>query len=112
VSLHAAVAGGIAARSQGLRRRYNLLLARGGRLRLTKSAHGEERMLAEGDLPWTHGDRHRLRLEVRGTELVALVDGQERFRVRDEDRPLQSGGVALVIEEGWLSSGPVSVTPL
>jgi len=102
---------GIGARVQGMRRYYALLLARGGKALLVKALDGET-VLAEADLPWLFDVTYELCLEVLGDRLRASVDGEPIFDVRDGDRPLRGGAVALVCEEGRAESEVVRVRPL
>jgi ADP-ribosylglycohydrolase len=116
---HLARAAGIAARVQGLRRYYALLLRSGGTLQLVKVLDGET-VLAECPFPWKLGRAYDLRLEVQGDALRAwtvVADdgragvGQPILVVRDRQRPLTGGAVALVVEEGRLAAEAISVGP-
>jgi hypothetical protein len=111
VTLRAALGGGLCARAQGQRRHYALRLERGSTARLVKTLNGET-VLGEAPFAWLDGRAYRLRLEARGPHLRALVDGEPLFEATDDADPLLGGGVALIVEEGWLSSGPVRVSPL
>jgi hypothetical protein len=91
---------GLAARVQGLRRYYALVLAEGGRARLVKARDGAPRTLAEAAFPWARDQAYTLALRVAGTHLVASVNDQPVFDLVDEDRPLTSGGIALLCTEG------------
>jgi len=102
---------GLAARVQGLRRYYALLLARGGRLRLVKVLDGE-RVLAETTFDWKFGRTYELTLTAAGQRLSASVDGRSVFEVDDLERPLLGGGVALVVEAGRTATHRVSVRPI
>jgi len=104
-------AAGIAVRVQGQRRYYALLLCAGGLVRLVKVL-GQERILAEAHSGWQWGQSCLLSLEARGDNLRAWVDGALLFDVRDDDRTLLGGAVALVCREGALSAGPLRVQPL
>ena len=108
---HMVTSAGIAARVQGMRRYYALLLVRGGGARLVKALDGEA-VLAEADFPWDFGLTYDLSLEVRGGRLRAGIDGEEIFDVEDGDRPLTGGAVALLCEEGRAESEVVRVRPL
>ena len=108
---HMVLSAGIGARVQGMRRYYALLLARDGGARLVKALDGYA-VLAEADFPWQFDVTYQLSLEVRGDRLRASIDGEEIFDVRDDDRPLLDGGVALVCEEGRAESEVVRVRPL
>jgi hypothetical protein len=116
ISLALAKAGGLSARVQGMRRFYALLLCEGGLLRLVKALDGD-RTLAEAPFPWELWHPYDLRLEVsqaaggQGVRLRAWVDGNLYFDMIDIHRPLQSGAIALVIEEGHLIAGAVAVQP-
>jgi hypothetical protein len=46
-----------------------------------------------------------------GTRLRAWVDEQLLFEVRDAERPLAGGGVALVCREGRTATQAVTVRP-
>ena len=110
VTPHMVKAAGIAARVQGMRRYYALLLCSEGKARLVKALDGN-RVLAETDFLWEFGETHDLSLEVVGTHLRARIDGQRLFEVADTDRPLISGGVALLCEEGRTATEAVTVQP-
>jgi len=110
ITPHLARAAGIAARVQGLERYYALLLCAGGVLRLVKALDGET-VLAETPFDWQEENVYTLRLRVAGQRIVASVDGATVFEVVDDRRPLTGGAVALVCEEGCLSSHVVVVTP-
>jgi len=46
---------------------------------------------------------------VIGSRLRASVDGEPLLEVEDDDRPLEGGAVALVCEEGWMTSEYVRI---
>ena len=110
ITPHLASAAGIAACVQGLKRYYALLLCSGNKLRLVKEYHGRS-VLSEADFPWSFDQTVTLALETRGKKLVAAANGKQVFSVEDRNAPLLSGGIALVIEEGRMDSGPVKVEP-
>jgi hypothetical protein len=111
VTIMLAREGGIAARVGGMRRWYALLLCDDGTARLIKVR--EERMLlAEQSFAWELDRSYRLSLIVQGNRITGEIDGQQIFDVVDDNNPLSAGGVALIVTEGTLSSGPVRVTPL
>ena len=110
ITPHLAAAAGIAARVQGMERYYALLLCAGGVLRLVKKLDGET-VLAELSFDWQEETAYTLVLRVDGQRIVATVDGQRMFDVDDDERPLTGGAVALVCEEGCLSSHAVLVAP-
>lgn len=110
ITPHLAQAAGLAARVQGLRRYYALLLYADGMLRLVKALDGE-RVLAEQPLDWHLGQTYQLRLEAVGRRLRAWVDDTLCFDVHDSDRVLEGGAIALVCTEGRVSSTAVVVAP-
>jgi len=115
VTPHMVKSAGIAARVQGMRRYYALLLCNDGAdghptARLFKALDGNT-VLAEVDFAWKFGETHELSLEVVGTRLRAWVDAQQLFELDDTDRPLTGGGVALVCEEGRTATQVVRVQP-
>jgi ADP-ribosylglycohydrolase len=111
VTPHMVKSAGIAARVQGMRRYYALLLCNDGKARLVKALDGTT-VMAAADSPWALGETHQLTLQVVGNHLQATIDGQTLFRVDDVDRPLTSGGVALVCEEGRTGTQAVKVEPV
>lgn len=107
---HLAAAAGLAARVQGLQRFYAVQLV-AGKVQLIKVLDGTK-VLAEAPFQWKlNNDPHRFSLTVKDNTITATVDDKPLFNVTDTDLPLASGGIALLIEEGRLQSGPVSVKP-
>lgn len=111
ITPHLAQACGLAARVQGLRRYYALLLAPNDKLCLIKMLHAEQ-VLAETDFVWNLEQAYQLKLEVEANRLQAYVAGQLAFDVVDVDAPLLSGGIALVVEDGRCGTQAVQVAPL
>ncbi len=110
VTPHMVKAAGIAARVQGMRRYYALLLCDDGKVRLVKVMNSET-VLDEADFQWEFNSTHKLGLQVVGNHLVANVGGQALFDVADADHPLTGGAVALVCEVGNMSAEAVTVQP-
>ena len=107
---HLAKAAGIAARVQGLKRYYALVLSPGNKVRLLKQLNGVS-VLAEAEFKWNLGDSVKLSLTTKGTRLTATANDTPLFTIDDAGSPLTSGSVALLIEEGRLDAGAVSVRP-
>lgn len=99
---------GLAARVQGMRRYYALMLAADGRARLVKALDGYT-TLAEAACPLEFGRSYEISLTVTGSRLRASLDGKTLFDVTDRD--LASGGIALVCEEGRVAADAVRVKP-
>jgi hypothetical protein len=106
-----AAASGIAARCEGMRRYYALLLASGGLCQLVR-VHNETAVLQEVAFDWQPFQTYDLSLEVAGADLIASIDGVEVCRTRDDSpAALTAGGVALVCQEGTMTSDAVRVSP-
>jgi hypothetical protein len=110
ITPHLARAAGIAARVQGMRRYYALLLDQEGQVRLVKALDGE-RVLASAGLAWSFGSSYSLRLQVVGAQIRGWVDDQLLFAVEDAERPLLSGAIGLVCTEGRAAADQVAVEP-
>ena len=107
---HLAQAFGLAARVQGLERYYAVLLSASNMVKLVKRLDGEI-VLAEEAFKWELGRAYDFQLVVRGNQILVSVDGALLFKVKDLDRPISSGGIALVCEEGCIGTDEVSVRP-
>ena len=110
VTPHMVAAAGIAARVQGMRRYYALLLSNSGKAQLIKALDGDT-VLAEMDYELVFGRTYQFNLEVCGPHVRGWVDGRKVFDVTDLDRPLLTGGVALVCKEGRTATQMVTVRP-
>jgi ADP-ribosylglycohydrolase len=99
---------GLAARVQGMRRFYALMLDVDGWVRLVKALDGNT-TLAEALCTLEFGRAYELSLTVRGDQIQAFLDGRLLFEVTDRD--LATGGIALVCEEGRVAADAVHVKP-
>jgi hypothetical protein len=108
---HVFKAGGIAARVQGMRRYYALLLSDAGTARLVKVLDGED-TLAECEYRWQPEAEYAMQIDVMGTHLTGRINGQILFDVEDTGQPLTGGGIALVCIEGRMATESVSVSPV
>jgi hypothetical protein len=104
---HLARSFGLAARVQGLRRYYALRLTAGGNAQLVRELDGTT-VLAEAPLAWELYRTYRLELTVRGSHVVAAVDGETILEV-DDPGPLSGGAIALLVEEGRVGCADVRV---
>lgn len=105
---HIATSSGIAVCTQGLKRYYALLVCNDGKLRLIKELDGRK-ILAEKDISCVWDIDYNLMLKTQGSKLTAFIDNKVAFEYDDTDRPLLSGSVALVCEEGRVEFGNMSV---
>ena len=109
VTISLANAAGVAVRVGGLRRYYALVLAEGGLARIVKAQDGET-VLAEVPFAWETEQEYSLSLSVTGTTLTGSIDGKTIISATDDSAtPLRGGGIGLLIAEGTLTSGPVTV---
>ncbi len=100
-------AAGLAARAQGMRRYYALLL-RPDRAQLVRELDGTT-VLAEAPFDRRdYGDPHQLAVRVTGDRILATVDGTT---LEARDGALTGGAVALVCELGCLTCEAVRVRP-
>lgn len=100
--------GGLAARVQGMRRFYALLLAPGGMLRLVCVHDHEHLVLAEVSLDWHLDEPVELALQVEADDIIGFTNGVPRLRARDGR--LGCGAIALCCTEGTLSADTVRVS--
>jgi hypothetical protein len=107
---HMVKAFGIAARVQGMRRFYALLITDQGQARLVKMLN-DETILGETDFPWEQENDYAFELEASGPRLVGHINGRVLFDVEDREAPLESGAAAFLCTEGCMSSNSLSVSP-
>jgi ADP-ribosylglycohydrolase len=100
---------GIAARVQGMRRYYALLLCDDDTLRLVRELDGTITLAEAPFRRRQYAAPHELALRVAGPLLRATVDGRILLEARDGE--LSGGAVALVCEEGCLTCDAVRVRP-
>jgi hypothetical protein len=113
ITVHLGASAGLAARVQGLRRYYALLLEVGDKLRLVKVRDEARIVLAEAPFRWSLEKPVSLALELCGETIVGLIDGVALLHARDDGGArFADGGIGLVIAEGALSTDHVKVEPL
>ncbi|GCE10971.1 ADP-ribosylglycohydrolase family protein [Tengunoibacter tsumagoiensis] len=110
VSPHLIVKTGLAAHVQGLRRYYALLLTDENSVQLVKVLDGEQIL---GEVPFQVETDHayELSMEIIGNRIRAWINGQLQFDLYDTQRPLTSGAIALIIEEGRANFNNISIKP-
>ncbi len=112
ITPHLVLAAGLAVRVQGLSRYYALKVIEGQKIQMVKTWYDHEVILGEADFKWEFGQAVEMALEVEGQCIRGYVDGTMLFSSVDNDNPLLSGGVALLVTEGRLSTEKVRVGPL
>lgn len=108
---HLCEAGGVAARVQGMRRYYALLMDE-GKARIIRAFEGRDEVLAERDMGWRFGQSTELCLQVRGNHLSAAIDGQVILEAEDPEHLFKGGGIGLVCEAGRIGCDHVEVRPI
>jgi hypothetical protein len=114
---HLAAACGVGVRVQGMRRYYALLLtftAHGiGIVQLVRVLDGAT-LLAEAPFAWKYDQRYVFDLSIVGNDLRGIVqmpDGNS-VSLDARDDMLEGGGVALIVAEGAIEAGEVTVRPV
>ncbi len=102
-------AGGIAARVQGMRRYYALLLTDGGIARLVRVLNSQEVILAEIAFQYEAWKPVDLVLEVQGAQIRGWVNG---LALAGQDNQFGHGGAGWVVEVGHLLADEMQVTPV
>ena len=102
---------GLAARVQGLRRYYAMLVCADDKARLVKVLDGETRVLAETDYVWPTDTAIDVSLEVIGRRQIGRIGEMVLLSSEDDDRPLTGGGIALVCTEGSVATDEITVRP-
>lgn len=112
VTVHLGSSAGLAARVQGLRRYYALLLEAGNKARLIKVRDDISTALAEAPCRWGLEKPITLALEVCGAEITGVAGGVTLQARDDSGAPFENGAIGLAIVEGALSTDQVHIEPL
>ncbi len=119
VTPHLAKRAGLAARVQGMRRYYALVLTDGGhgghvgRAQLVRELDGTE-VLAEAPLAMELYRTYQFEIVVEGAKIKGTINDGEggQTALEAEDAALPTGGIALLIDEGRTATQAVSVAPV
>ena len=109
VTPHLVKRAGIAARVQGLKRYYALVLSADNQVQLVKE-YDERTILSSQDFEVEFGTTYQLKLAVEGTSLKGYVDGE--LVLEAVDQSLLEGGIALLIDEGRSATNQIQVSPI
>ena len=101
---------GLAVRFQGLRRYYALLM-RPGIVQLVKLRDESEIVLKQISLVWEFTQSYDLQVTVSEKTLTASIDGQPVLAAEDADHAFESGGIALICDQGRCGIGPITINP-
>ncbi len=108
VTPHMVRRAGIAARVQGMRRYYALVLTDGNRLQLVRELDGTT-VLAETDAPLELYATYRFELSVAGESIVGRLNDGIALTATDDG--LGEGGIALLVEDGRSATEEVTIGP-
>ncbi|MCE2426448.1 MAG: hypothetical protein J4F45_15385, partial [Pseudomonadales bacterium] len=108
VTPHLVRRAGLAARVQGMRRYYALVLNAEGSVQLVRELDGTT-VLAEAAFDVEFYRTYQLAVAVSGSTITGSVDGETLLET--EDDALASGGIALLIDEGRTATQTVTVAP-
>ena len=108
VTPHLVRRAGVAARVQGMRRYYALVIEADGKARLVRELDGTT-VLAEQEFPLELYRTYQMELAVDGARVTGRIDGEVVLSANDDALP--SGGIALLVDEGRTGTQTVSVTP-
>lgn len=107
--------GGIAARFQGLRRFYALMLTNNYTVQLVRWMDTPE-VLAEAPFPFEWHTFHQFELTVNGNSISGSIDGKPLLSVVVPDTDpcfqLLDGGIAVVAEDGTMTVREISIKGL
>ena len=107
VTPHLVRRAGVAARVQGMRRYYALVIEADGKARLVRELDGTT-VLAEQAFPLELYRTYQMELAVNGASVTGRIDGDVVLSATDDALP--SGGIALLVDEGRTGTQTVSVT--
>lgn len=101
---------GIGIRVQGMSRYYALLLCDDNKARLIKFLYKIE-LKSEIEFLCEFGKAYMFDIRVKDNHFEAMINGQRLFNFDDNEKVLTEGGMALVCEEGCISTDKVIVKP-
>ena len=107
VTPHLVRRAGVAARVQGMRRYYALVIDADGKARLVRELDGTT-VLAEQEFPLELYRTYQMELAVDGARITGRIDGEVVLSASDDALP--SGGIALLVDEGRTGTQTVTVT--
>lgn len=112
VRLAISKASGIGVHVQGLNRFYGLLLCDDDKLRLIKAKENGDQILKEIQFIWESWKEYNLGLSVQDHQIIGYIDGEKVIEANDLVQPYLSGGVALIVDQGFLMANEVSIKPI
>lgn len=86
-------------RVQGAIRSYGVGLLPNGKAGILKNKNGWE-TLNVIDFPWKQGEEYKIQVIVKGNEIEAVFNDQQKIGYIDEDDPYLEGAIGLTVENG------------
>ncbi len=86
-------------RVQGAMRAYAVGLLPDQKAGILKNEKGW-RILEETAFPWQPGEEYRIRVQVKGNEIRAVLNGDRKLFYRDDQEPYLQGSIGLTVEKG------------
>jgi len=102
---------GLAARVQGMRRFYALLLEKSDRAVLVRVYDDNISRLAESAFKWAVDINYTFDLQIQGNILRAGLNGVELFEIQDDDTRLDCGAIAYLVDEACVLSASMEISP-
>jgi len=114
VTPHLVTSAGLAARTQGMRRHYSVVVLPGQGVELRATVDDEPEVLAAVRADVVLGTTWQLGLRVEGSTITAVAESPqgETFELTASDDRLASGGIALVCQEGRTATRRVDLAAL
>jgi hypothetical protein len=106
VTPHLVKRAGVAARVQGLRRFYAMLVTEDQKVQLVRH-YDQETVLAEAPFEWSLGETLNMTLNVKGDKITGLIN--ENQVLEAQDATLDAGAAGLIVEEGRTGTNRVQV---
>ena len=106
VTPHLVKRAGVAARVQGLRRFYALLVTEDKKVQLVRY-FDQESVLAEAPFDWSLGETLNMTLNVKDDKITAFINDAKLLEA--SDTMLDAGAVGLIVEEGRTGTHRVQV---
>ncbi|HTJ56056.1 MAG TPA: ADP-ribosylglycohydrolase family protein [Devosiaceae bacterium] len=109
IVVHLGNYGGLAVRTQGLRRYYGVRVTRAGSLEIVRVRDDDTKVLATTPFDLTFETKLPIRVAVKGNEIRAEVAGTTLSARDDSEQAFKNGGIGLLISEGALSTNEVRI---
>ncbi|MGV1756708.1 ADP-ribosylglycohydrolase family protein [Rhizobium sp. A22-96] len=109
VMIHLGNYGGLAVRTQGLRRYYGARVTRDGKMQIVRVRDEDTKVLAETAFK-TEFEKHiAMKVKAEGTRITFEADGVSLTAEDTSPDAFRDGGVGLLVHEGALSSNEIRI---